>query len=305
MNKFVVVPGKKFYFFNEINDNEVFVEEELYLSCKNRFLANIQRISKKLGIYHLYGLFLKSWRNKLIDSDVCVIFDQASSTALIKSIKKINPNIRIIIYFWNPIEKNIKIFNELKKVKDYVEVYSFDKSDCLKYSVKFSPMIYNFIFDKTYDNVNYKYDVIFVGYLKSRERILVEIYNLLNKNDNMFFYVINNVNCKKNLPFKLQYDYLDYNEYKENMLKSKVVLDIVQDNQVGLTIRTLETICFNRKLITNNKDIVNYDFYSKDNIFIIGVDNINEIGDFINRPYSKIDNEILKKYNFTDWVKSF
>ena len=89
------------------------------------------------------------------------------------------------------------------------------------------------------------------------------------------------------------------------MFSSKAVLDIVQDGQVGLTIRTMETICYRKKLITNNTDVINYDFYNPDNIFVIGKDDINDLNEFINRPFIDIPDEILIRYNFCDWVKSF
>ena len=88
-------------------------------------------------------------------------------------------------------------------------------------------------------------------------------------------------------------------------MSSKAVLDIVQEGQIGLTIRTMETLCLHKKLITNNKDIVNYDFYNKNNIFIIGVDSFDDLKLFINTRVGKVDKKILSKYNFVDWVNSF
>ena len=60
-----------------------------------------------------------------------------------------------------------------------------------------------------------------------------------------------------------------------------------------------------RKLITNNTDIKNYDFYNHDNIFILGEDNINEIKEFINKPYKKIDQDIIDYYDFDQWLNRF
>lgn len=50
--------------------------------------------------------------------------------------------------------------------------------------------------------------------------------------------------------------------------KSKAVIDSPQSGQRGLTMRTLEVLGSNRKLITTNGDIVNYDFYDPANIFV-------------------------------------
>ncbi len=303
MKKFVIVPGLKYYFFKDINDPYIYIEEEKLVSS-NIIKRTIQRLSKKLNLWFLYLPFINDWRRKLMECDSCIIFDQAFSITLVKAIKKMNYNIKINVYLWNPTFKDISIVDKLEKVKNIVEVYSFDKNDCKKYGFKFSPMVYNFDVKNNCQNI--LYDVIFVGYLKNREKTLLEFYNKLKSNNlNVYFYVLDNVNTKEKLPFELHNEYLDYSKYKQKMICSKAVLDIVQDGQIGLTIRSMETICYGKKLITNNLDIINYDFYNKNNIFVIGIDSIDNLEQFIKSPFISIPKEVMKKYNFVDWVKDF
>lgn len=241
---------------------------------------------------------------KLLECDCCIIFDQAFSVALIKCIKAFNPNIKIIVYLWNPILRNLTLLKNLNKINSYISIYSFDKKDCEKYGFIFSPMIYNF--DVKMSNLNVEYDVVFVGYTKNRSFLLKEIYlKLTSMKKKLYFYVLDNVNIKEKMPFELHNSYLDYNIYKEVMKKSRALLDIVQENQIGLTIRSMEAMCYQKKLITNNRDIVNYDFYHRNNIFVIGINDIDKLDDFLKSPYEPIDREIIKRYNFIDWVKSF
>ena len=87
--------------------------------------------------------------------------------------------------------------------------------------------------------------------------------------------------------------------------ESKCILDYNQEGQVGLSLRPMEALFLERKLITNNTDIKNYDFYNHDNIFILGEDNINEIKEFINKPYKKIDQDIIDYYDFDQWLNRF
>ena len=49
---------------------------------------------------------------------------------------------------------------------------------------------------------------------------------------------------------------------------SRCVLDSAQEGQMGLTIRVLEALGAKKKLITTNEDIVNYDFYNEENIYV-------------------------------------
>ena len=59
----------------------------------------------------------------------------------------------------------------------------------------------------------------------------------------------------------------------------------------------------NKKIITTNKDIINYDFYNSKNIYIIERENININKDFINEESQKIDNNIIENYNLKNWIK--
>lgn len=305
MKKFVLVPGKKYYFFNDIHDDDIYIEEEPFVASKNKVISAFQRILKKIGLWRIYSLFLTDWKLKLKECDECIIFDQAFSASIVNIIKTFNPKVGIHIYLWNPTFKDVSILDKLKKVSNFAYIYSFDKNDCRKYGFTFSPMVYDFKAFKE-EEMDFKYDVIFVGYLKSRVKMLTELYNhLCVVNARSFFYVLDNVNTTEIVPFELKKEYLSYERYRKTMLSSKAVLDIVQDGQIGLTIRTMETICFEKKLITNNKDIVNYDFYDSNNIFVIGIDSLDELGAFINTPFKKISEEVIRKYNFVDWVKSF
>ena len=98
---------------------------------------------------------------------------------------------------------------------------------------------------------------------------------------------------------------INYIESLEKLSKSKSVLDIVADGQFGLTLRPLEALYFRKKLITNDKLIVERDFYRKENIFILGYDDIRDLKCFLNTPFEDINEEILEKYDFNRWISKF
>lgn len=113
-----------------------------------------------------------------------------------------------------------------------------------------------------------------------------------------------NIRSKINI-IKNKKDFVEYDDYLQNLRESKAILEIVPENVVGLTIRTMEALFFNKKLITNNKDIKNYDFYNPNNIFIIGEDSEDKIKQFINSPFELIDRKIVEYYDFENWIKRF
>ena len=83
---------------------------------------------------------------------------------------------------------------------------------------------------------------------------------------------------------------------------SRCVLDSAQAGQVGLTIRIMEAIGAKKKIITTNEDIVNYDFYHPENIYVYnGEIDFNDI--FFTEEYREIESEIYKKYSLQHWLE--
>lgn len=306
MKTMVIVPGLKYYYFSDIDNDNVSVLEEHFLSEKSKWRQLIQRLSKIANLSSIYKLFAREWIDVVQASSRCIIFDQAFSSALAKAVHNMNPTMKIYVYCWNPISKNPSILKKVKSVSNIITaMYSFDKDDCQKYDLRFAPMVYNFDAEPMLQK-DIKYDVCFVGYLKSRGQQISELYTfLIQHNYSTFFYVLDSKGVEGELPFPLHKRYLSYQEYMDVMAESKAVLDITQQGQRGLTIRTLETLCYQKKLITNNADIMTYDFYNPANIFIIGRDNMDNFRLFIDSPFVPVNKSVLKKYNFVDWVNNF
>ena len=61
---------------------------------------------------------------------------------------------------------------------------------------------------------------------------------------------------------------LRYYEYLKQIENSRIICEVVQKGQSGLTVRALEALFFEKKLITNNESIIEFDFYDSNNIFI-------------------------------------
>ena len=79
-------------------------------------------------------------------------------------------------------------------------------------------------------------------------------------------------------------------------------MDSAQEGQNGLTIRVIEALGAKKKIITTNQDIVNYDFYCPENIYIYnGKINLDSI--FFHSDYKIIDEKIYNKYSLSNWLK--
>ena len=95
--------------------------------------------------------------------------------------------------------------------------------------------------------------------------------------------------CHKNLP-----------QYYKN---TKIILDLMRKNQYGLSFRIFEAMALEKKIITDNEKIKNYDFYNSNNILVLNKDFSNITKDFFETPYQPLPEEIYEKYTLEKWVE--
>ena len=85
------------------------------------------------------------------------------------------------------------------------------------------------------------------------------------------------------------------------MMESRIIIDVQMAKQNGLTIRTFEALGFNKKLVTTNKNILEYDFYDPQNIYVydgkFDFDNV-----FFTKPYKPLPKELKEKYSLSSFL---
>ena len=108
---------------------------------------------------------------------------------------------------------------------------------------------------------------------------------------------------------KLKSPYIEYMKESipyPDMLKLlnhyAVILDIAKPNQAGLSFRIFESLGMNKKIITNNAAVMEYDFYNPNNILVIDFDNLVIPKAFFQTPYQPIDEVIKQKYHLRSFV---
>ena len=98
---------------------------------------------------------------------------------------------------------------------------------------------------------------------------------------------------------------IPYTEVQKKIINSKAILEVMQDGQNGYTLRTMESLFFSRKLITDNKAIMEAPFYNKNNIFVIDVDSIDYMTTFLNLPYDGSVRKYQNEFNLNQWFHNF
>lgn len=238
------------------------------------------------------SFFFGKWKKNIKNCDKVIIFDNIYNDQLTKYIKKKKSQIKIILWYWNSIvEYNNE--NIAKDDSNIDEIWTYNRFDAEDYGLKYNPQFYS----KKIKSVNTKIqnDIIFMGRDKGRKEELINLKDSFNELSLQTEFII----------IEKEKDLITYDSYVEKVLKSKCILDYGNFEYCGLSLRPLEALFLKKKLITNNKDIINYDFYNKNNIFVLGIDDMAKLNEFVNSKYIEIEQKIIDKYDFDNWLKRF
>lgn len=273
-----------------------------------------------LGFYEniindYYAAELSKIREKNFDY-ILVIRGEYTPKDSLERMRSYFPTAKMVLYMWDSLVNNKFI---RAKWEYYDKVYTFDRIDYLnhKESIDFLPLFYyEDYLPKDSGGKEYKYDLSFIGTgHEDRVKIVKALaLQLENKQRNVFSYfffphkLVYYLNKIKNPHFKyvrmedVEFKQLPFEKLYEIYSQSKCVVDIESSKQNGLTMRTIEMIGLEKKLITTNKDIVHYDFFNPDNIMILDrKDPVIDL-EFIDKPYIPLDEKIRTKYSLHDWI---
>lgn len=283
----------KKYIYLKIDKKAIFLKHIKKLNIKNYYIFNekniIFRICRKFNMINNSILF-GNWKFEIKKYDYIILGENGYSPKISEYIKKKNHRCKIIMYYWNILNDT---YEKILEDKNIDEFWTFDKNDSQKYNLKYNPQFYSkdiFLNENEIDK-----DVIFLGREKGRKGELIKLQNILNELDIKTDFIV----------VKNEKDLIEYDKYLEEVSKSKCILDYNQEGQIGLTLRPMEALFLRKKLITNNVNIMDYDFYRPQNIFVLGVDKIDKIKEFIESDYESIEEEIVNYYDFESWIKRF
>lgn len=289
-NEIIILYNSVDYFLPEI-EKRGYVISELYKN-ESLYVRSIRKLCKKLSLSDTF--LFGSWKNHLKSAKLVIVFAPVE-ISVIKHIKSINPNIRIIYWYWNPAYRIGRPTPELYQLTD---IWTFDKNDAQNYKLKYNNTFY---FDTiSTENTNEKHDIVFVGRNKHRKDKLMDFKNQFDKQGfKSLFHIVPHKNEQNPENIKE----LAYRDYLKLISNSKAILDIMPPSQVGLTLRPMESIFLNIKIITDNPHIAGEPFYNPNNIFILGKDDDQNLASFLDLPFEPVDKNVLKLYDFDTWLE--
>ncbi len=277
-------------------------------------LSLVYRVLKKTSnslCSHYINIFRKKIEKKIDRNQynyIFVIRGDFLSIDFLEKIKRKQPTAKFLMYQWD----SVKVFNYLNLIEVFDKVYSFDPEDCKQYDFEYLPLFY----DNDYKNLRSStdkstaIDLLFIGSLHSDRLEVLKKLDIQAKQYNLktkfflfipFFTFLKNIIFNKNFKYKKSYmifKSLNKSAVLDLFSKSKVIVDINNINQSGLTIRTIEALGAGKKLLTTNKSVLKNDFYHTQNIALIDRKNPKINLDFLNQSYIYTDNTKLSINNF-------
>ncbi|MCR5462707.1 MAG: hypothetical protein K6E87_06540 [bacterium] len=275
--------------------NNIFVK---VLKKINRFFVSKNKKMKnsKFNNFVCKIAFNKKLIESITNGSKIVILDSYLTEELLLFIKTHDKKGNIYLLIWNKLsEKN---FNKFSKYIKKENIYTYSKKDSEKYALKYTNDFHLVSLNKIFVPKKNEIDLYFLGRDKGRFDLISKVANIMD-NYKTKIDIFADKEGKKKTFGKINYikKYISFDEYLSNVIKSKCLLDITSDNNISF--RTIESLIFKKKLITNNVDLVNYDFYNENNILIIDEKtDSNIIKNFLSTPYVQISEEVINKYDF-------
>lgn len=189
------------------------------------------------------------------------------------------------------------------------EIFTFDQKDAKTHNFQLITN-YNYLPEAPVTK-NEKYDLVYLASFDNRLNFLSKIVQKMQGFHLLYQVVIvgkkawkKNLFLKNNPSITYTRKRIPHAEIPNYYQNGKVLLDIIRENQTGLSFRIFEAMALKKKLITNNETIKDYDFYNPENILIIKEDLSNFDKCFFESDYQDLNPKIYHKYTIENWVKT-
>lgn len=213
-------------------------------------------------------------------------------------------NINFYLYMLDSVNtyRGYEVRRYLFKYNILTRVYSFDNEDCKKYQFTYfmQPIAKQHLHYKERHKNNY--DLYFLGRSKGRGKELAKFYEKYHHQLKLNIKVLPDNQIEEEYFKKLGIysSYIPYIENVKNIDQSNVILELLQNEQTGNSLRYQEAILYNKKLITTNKNIAHLPFFNEKNMLII--DNLDQIDLAWIQEQSTVDYQYNNEFSATKLI---
>lgn len=235
---------------------------------------------------------------------------------MIFALREVLPQAEFVLYQWDS-DENLKYTLEIRSC--FNRSYSFDREDAkCKKELNFLPLFYCEEYEKV-ANISkhgHEYDCVYIGTAHPHKFDLVNqmaqqlksvypkqlVYHYMPSVLKFWYQKLLTPEFRHTKKSDFHYKKFSSQALLESITTTDCILDSPQAHQIGLTIRTIECLGAKRKLITTNQDIVNYDFYHPQNIYVYD-GQFDFSAPFFTEPYLEPEKYVYEKYSLRNWLR--
>lgn len=192
------------------------------------------------------------------------------------------PNCTICIILSDLVKTYNIDFRNLQRFADFILTY--DPGDANEYGFFYYPNVYSRLPNEMLENCCDSYDLVFCGYLKNRKKIIEKFIKRLEHGTLRSLFII--PDWQEDILFsntKIINTRVSYIDYLKLLSRAKVILEIDQYGASGYTLRTLEAITYNKKLITTNKAVIDNKLLTSDKVLLLSETESVDLAQWVNR----------------------
>ncbi len=243
---------------------------------------------------------------------ILVVQGESISEPTLRMLRTEFPDARMVFYTWDSISNKPYSSRQLPL---YDECFSFDPADARHYGVRFRPLFFTPGFERTAP-ARFDLDISFVGTIHSdRYRIVQRVARQVPDATRACWYLYlqapwmyaarkvftRTIDGATRAEFR--FVPLARDTVQGIFLNSRAVLDIEHPKQLGLTMRTIEALGSQTKLVTTNAAVRDYDFFDPDNIAVVDRAAPRIPPGFLSDPYRPVAAAIHERYRLATWVR--
>lgn len=270
--------------FNDLEESlfyEIRNDDNIFLISKNNCFKN--RLIQKLFRVHLshrinnrlntpfksiWYKYLDPLRGKDCGGRVLYLFFPSwYYPEFFKYLRKKHSKSKLALFFGDTVaskKKNIKSLSIHKAKKIVDGIYSYNPNDVSYYGISHQQMCYSRYPQFIYEDGKLDYDIVFFGASRGRYEKICTIYRILKKQGlRVFFYIVDHQKDEiNNDDFVITNKIKPLKTYLSYVRRSKCILEILDTETSGYTLRFWDAIMYDKYLITNNANVVDSKFYN-------------------------------------------
>ena len=319
-NPLFLIESKDKYFFPYLDERLFFTFKQFkkhtfvnrFFEKKiNRFISKhpkslIAKIICVLSIRFFYS-------NKLIklikQSSFIVFFDNTFRNNIVFYSNLVKSG-KTFVYTWNVIDRSI--LNYWNKIICLDRIATYSKKDSAHYSLPYirSPYVKTNI---SISRPSY-IDVYYMGRLKpGRLSYILKLFDFLALSGfkcrvDLLIDNESPISYPKRDYLRIIENFISYEDYLSYVQLSNCLVDLTYPENPNSTLRTIESIFYNQKLITTDTSIKLEPFYNPDNVFIVDINKIDgaELTAFLARPFSPfVSKPIVDLFSIDTFINAF